>query len=122
MREDHHAERAAKEVARGLSEGLLPPFIGIRVKTLSEELKRRAVRTLDIFVSTLVAETGGTLPPNFVITLPKIAFLRGGTMNTISNATSTERTMSVMARPARSVSASARSAVSVASVGPAAGA
>lgn len=72
--EDHHAERAAQEVARGLAEGTLPPFIGIRVKTLSEELKQRSLRTLDIFVSTLLDATGGTLPPNFVITLPKIAF------------------------------------------------
>jgi citrate lyase beta subunit len=30
------------------------------------------MRTLDIFVSTLVAETGGKLPENFVITVPKV--------------------------------------------------
>jgi hypothetical protein len=30
------------------------------------------MRTLDIFVSTVVAESGGRLPDNFVVTLPKI--------------------------------------------------
>lgn len=69
--EDETAVRAAKEVARGMKEGLLPPFIGIRIKTFSEELRHRAVRTLDIFVTTLVQEAGG-LPDNFVVTLPKI--------------------------------------------------
>jgi citrate lyase beta subunit len=70
--EDHHAERAAREVARGMKEGLLSPFIGIRIKPFNEEMKRRSVRTLDGFVSTLLAETGGRLPPGFVVTLPKV--------------------------------------------------
>lgn len=70
--EDGHAEFTAREVARGLREGTLPPFIGIRIKPMSEELKARSVRTLDIFVSTLVEATGGQLPPNFVITIPKV--------------------------------------------------
>lgn len=69
--EDHHAEFTAREVARGMREHTLPPFIGIRVKPLSMELKHRAIRTLDLFVSTLVNETGGALPDNFVITIPK---------------------------------------------------
>jgi citrate lyase beta subunit len=33
---------------------------------------RRGVRTLDIFLSTLLGETGGKLPSGFVVTLPKI--------------------------------------------------
>ena len=70
--EDATAIRTAGEVARGLAEGLLPPFIGIRIKPLNEELKHRSVRTLDLFVSTLLEKTGGELPDNFVITLPKI--------------------------------------------------
>jgi citrate lyase beta subunit len=70
--EDSHAEAAATEVARGLSEGTLPPFIGIRIKPFTEELGARSFRTLDIFLSTLVERAGGTLPPNFVVTLPKI--------------------------------------------------
>ena len=70
--EDETAAKAAEEVARGLHAGTLPPFIGIRIKTLSDELAERSLRTLDIFVSTLAGKTGGRLPDNFVVTLPKI--------------------------------------------------
>jgi hypothetical protein len=70
--EDGHAESGALEVAAGMAQGSLPPFIGIRTKPFTEELRERSVRTLDIFVSTLVAKTGGKLPDNFVVTLPKI--------------------------------------------------
>ncbi len=68
--EDHDVEIAAKEVARGAKEGTLPPFIGIRIKSYSRELHQRATRTLDVFLSTLVGSGG--LPPNFVVTFPKI--------------------------------------------------
>lgn len=70
--EDGHAESAANEVAKGLADETLPPFIGIRIKPFNEELRARSMRTLDIFVSTLVEKTGGKLPENFVVTLPKI--------------------------------------------------
>lgn len=70
--EDGHAASAAKEVAIGLQNATLPPFIGIRIKPFNEELRERSVRTLDIFVSTLLDETGGKLPDNFVVTQPKI--------------------------------------------------
>ena len=70
--EDEVAVRAATEVARGMAEGLLPPFIGFRIKPLNDELKLRSVRTLDLFLTTLVNKSGGTLPDNFVVTLPKI--------------------------------------------------
>jgi len=70
--EDGHAASAAAEVAEGMSAGTLPPFIGIRIKTFSEELRARSARTLDIFVSTLLEKSGGKLPENFVVTLPKI--------------------------------------------------
>ncbi|MBL92313.1 MAG: phosphoenolpyruvate kinase [Myxococcales bacterium] len=70
--EDGDAKRTAGEVALGMTEGTLPPFIGIRIKPLSEQLKRRSLRTLDLFVSTLVEKTGGKLPDNFVVTLPKV--------------------------------------------------
>lgn len=71
--EDGHAQSVAREVATGLAQGTLPPFLGIRVKTLSEELRGRSIRTLDLFLTTLVEATGGVLPPNFVLTLPKVA-------------------------------------------------
>jgi citrate lyase beta subunit len=70
--EDGHAEAAAAEVAEGITNGTLPPFIGIRIKPFNEELRARSFRTLDIFVSTLVEKSGGKLPNNFVVTLPKI--------------------------------------------------
>ena len=69
--EDAHAEAAAREVAKGRAASTLPPFIGIRIKPFTEELRDRSIRTLDIFLTTLV-EGGGALPPNFVVTLPKV--------------------------------------------------
>ena len=70
--EDGHAESAAIEVATGMSAATLPPFIGIRIKPFSEELRARSMRTLDIFVSTVLDRTDGKLPDNFFVTLPKI--------------------------------------------------
>jgi hypothetical protein len=70
--EDGHAASAAAEVAKGSKEGTLPPFIGIRIKPFNEELRTRSLRTLDIFVSTLIEQNEGRLPDNFVVTLPKI--------------------------------------------------
>jgi hypothetical protein len=70
--EDGHAASAAGEVARGLAAGTLPPFIGIRVKPLNEDLRARSIRTLDIFMTALLRETAGKLPNGFVITVPKI--------------------------------------------------
>lgn len=70
--EDGHCISAATEVADGSKNGTLPPFIGIRIKPLNEELCERSLRTLDIFVSALVKLNNGRLPDNFVVTLPKI--------------------------------------------------
>ncbi len=70
--EDETARTAALEVAKGMKEKTLPPFIGIRIKPFTEEMKERGLRTLDIFVSTLVKETDGKLPDNFIVMLPKV--------------------------------------------------
>ena len=70
--EDETAVTAAREVARGLGAGLLPPFIGIRIKSFGAEWQARGARTLEIFVDTLLGATGGRLPDNFVVTLPKV--------------------------------------------------
>jgi len=70
--EDRFARAAADEVAAGMSARTLPPAIGIRIKTLNEELKRRSLRTFDLFLTRLLDKTGGALPANFVVTLPKI--------------------------------------------------
>jgi citrate lyase beta subunit len=66
--EDATADSAAEEVLKGLEAGTLPPFLGIRVKCFSEELKGRSVRTLTRFLAAL----GSNVPEHFVVTLPKI--------------------------------------------------
>ena len=70
--EDATAIAVAKEVAKGMNDKTLSPFIGIRVKPFTEEMKERGLRTLDLFISTLVKETNGKLPDNFVVMLPKV--------------------------------------------------
>lgn len=70
--EDGHAVAAADETAKGMAENVLPPFIGIRVKPLTAELRARSIRTLDLYVTALAEKTGKKLPENFVITLPKV--------------------------------------------------
>lgn len=70
--EDETARTAAIEVAKGMREKTLPPFIGIRIKPFTEEMKERGLRTLDIFITTLVKETKGKLPNNFIVMLPKV--------------------------------------------------
>jgi citrate lyase beta subunit len=70
--EDGHAESAAGELAKGLAAGTLSPYVGIRIKPFTEELKRRAIRTLDLFLTALVRTSGKKLPENFVVTLPKV--------------------------------------------------
>lgn len=66
--EDRHAHQAGLELARLAERGGLPPFIGLRVKPLSVELGRRALRTLDRFLSAAAAK----LPASFLVTLPKV--------------------------------------------------
>jgi citrate lyase beta subunit len=70
--EDGHARSVAEQVVAGLDAGTLPPFIGIRIKPMSRELHARSLRTLDVFVTTLVRASRKRLPPNFVITIPKL--------------------------------------------------
>jgi citrate lyase beta subunit len=71
--EDNTAQQAALEVAKGIKHKTLPPFIGIRIKPFTEDLKERGARTLDIFLSTLAAATNGQIPENFVVMLPKVS-------------------------------------------------
>jgi citrate lyase beta subunit len=70
--EDADAVRVAGELARGMGAGTLPPFIGMRIKTLNEELRGRAIRTLDLLLTALVRQTGGRLPENWIVTVPKV--------------------------------------------------
>jgi hypothetical protein len=70
--EDHYAVTVAREVASAAKGGTLPPGIGIRLKPLNEELKRRSLRTFDLFLTALLEAAGGALPSGFVVTLPKV--------------------------------------------------
>lgn len=70
--EDATADNAALELAKGMENKTISPFIGIRIKPFTEDLKSRGVRTLDIFLTTLLQQTQGKLPENFVVMLPKV--------------------------------------------------
>ncbi len=72
--EEERAEavRAAGEVAKAMQLGVLPPFIGIRIKPLNDEYAARSLGTLNRFFSALLEKTKGQLPTSIVVTLPKI--------------------------------------------------
>ena len=70
--EDAAAVNTANELATGMQNKTISPFIGIRIKPFTEDLKHRSVRTLDIFLTTLLQKTNGQLPDNFVVMLPKV--------------------------------------------------
>jgi citrate lyase beta subunit len=70
--EDATAITAANELAKGMKNKTISPFIGIRIKPFTEDLKNRGVRTLDIFITALLDKTKGKLPDNFVVMLPKV--------------------------------------------------
>jgi citrate lyase beta subunit len=70
--EDGHAVSSAQEVAAGLAAGTLPPFLGIRIKPFNEDTRTRSLRTMDLFLTTLLGLTDKRLPDQFVITLPKV--------------------------------------------------
>ena len=68
--EDSVALAAARALAASIAAGDAAPFHGIRVKSFEAPTRRRGVRTLHLFVRTLV-EAGG-LTDGFVVTLPKV--------------------------------------------------
>ena len=70
--EDAEAARTARAAARAARDGGLPDAFGIRIKPLGGTTGARGLRTLDVFVSTLVDAYGGA-PARFVVTLPKVA-------------------------------------------------
>ncbi|MDF2694606.1 MAG: hypothetical protein K0S65_2989 [Labilithrix sp.] len=67
--EDAEAVRAAGELAKTAA---LDTAIGIRIKALSGTTVQRAIRTLDLFVTTFARATGGRLREGFTVTLPKV--------------------------------------------------
>ncbi len=70
--EDATAIKAANELALGMQQKTISPFIGIRIKPFTEDLKARGTRTLDLFLTELLSKTGGKLPDNFIVMLPKV--------------------------------------------------
>ncbi|WP_113699955.1 DUF6986 family protein [Nonomuraea lactucae] len=69
--EDGHVERAAEAVAAMRAAGTLPRRWGLRVKSFADGDPGRSVRTLDGFVTGVVARAG-KLPPGFTVTFPKV--------------------------------------------------
>jgi citrate lyase beta subunit len=72
--EDADARSAARGVAAAVAAGRAPPFIGLRIKSLEQSGRRRALRTVDLFLATLLARA--QLPGGFRITLPKVSSVR----------------------------------------------
>lgn len=70
--EDSHCLAASDELAKAFREQTITPFCGFRIKSFQRETRRRALRTLDLFLTNLLEKTAGKLPENFVVTLPKI--------------------------------------------------
>jgi len=71
--EDQHAAAVARELAKGVREQTLSPFIGMRIKPLNEELRGRSIRTLEIVVTAL-AESG-SIPERWILTIPKVTII-----------------------------------------------
>lgn len=71
--EDGHAVAAATELANAFKKRRTTAFTGFRIKSVAPETYGRAIRTLELFLSTLLDQTDGKLPENFVVTLPKVS-------------------------------------------------
>jgi citrate lyase beta subunit len=69
--EDAHARAAARALATVLRDDNAPAFTGLRCKSLEKATRRRATRTLAVFLETLLGYDLG-LPDGFAITLPKV--------------------------------------------------
>lgn len=70
--EDAHCISASDELAKAFLDKTITPFCGFRIKSFQRETFKRAVRTLDLFLTNLLEKCGGVLPENFAVTLPKI--------------------------------------------------
>jgi citrate lyase beta subunit len=65
VRDDDQEDRAVLAAAAVLADGPRPPFVGVRIKSLEAATRRRALRTLDLFLSAYAGP--------FVVTLPKVS-------------------------------------------------
>ncbi|MFE9242212.1 DUF6986 family protein [Nocardiopsis sp. NPDC006938] len=69
--EDAHVLATANAFVADLAQGTATPYFGIRMKGMEAAGRHRGVRTLTLFLQTLL-EGHGSLPDNLVLTLPKI--------------------------------------------------
>ncbi|MFI5496127.1 DUF6986 family protein [Actinoplanes sp. NPDC051859] len=67
VRDDEQEDAAVKQAAAVLLDGPRPPFTGIRIKSLEAPTRRRALRTLDLWLA--------HYSEPFVVTLPKVSGL-----------------------------------------------
>ncbi|MEU9560173.1 DUF6986 family protein [Streptomyces fumanus] len=70
--EDQDAARAARLIAEAYASGTAAPYMGIRMKCMEAAVRDRGIRTLDIFLTGLMA--AGGLPEGLVLTLPKVTY------------------------------------------------
>ena len=69
-RPDGEEDAAVRAAAAALGAGPTPSFVGLRIKSLEGPTRRRGIRTLDLFLDTVLG--AGALPPGFRVTLPKV--------------------------------------------------
>jgi citrate lyase beta subunit len=65
VRDDAQEDAAVRDAVAVLRDGPVPPFLGIRIKSLEAATRHRALRTLDLFCSSYSGP--------FVVTLPKVS-------------------------------------------------
>ncbi|GAA1027408.1 aldolase/citrate lyase family protein [Virgisporangium ochraceum] len=81
LRPDDEEDAAVDRAVAALVAGPLPPFVGLRCKSLEASTRARAVRTLDRFLDVLLS--AAELPDGFVVTLPKVSAVEQVTAMTL---------------------------------------
>lgn len=71
--EDAHVRAAAVALAETVLAGTAPVSVGLRMKSLEGPTRSRAVRSLDLFLDTLLDHGKFALPQGFRVTLPKVS-------------------------------------------------
>jgi citrate lyase beta subunit len=66
VRDDDQEDADVRKAATILRAGERPPFLGLRIKSLEAATRRRALRTLDLFLSSYQDD-------RFIVTLPKVS-------------------------------------------------
>ncbi len=70
--EDGDAVQAATQLVEAIDAGTAPAFYGLRFKCFEAPTRRRGIRTLDLFLATLL-ERVEELPTGLVLTFPKVS-------------------------------------------------